>query len=61
MIKVLSRDLSVPQPLFGLASPVCCRILGAGWRADMILSGELESRFDVDLHTCLYIVRGRKP
>lgn len=43
------------------AGVVLNRILGAGWKADMILAGELESRFDVDLHNCLYIVRGKKP
>uniref|UniRef100_A0A7S0R7Q6 S-adenosyl-L-methionine-dependent methyltransferase n=1 Tax=Chlamydomonas leiostraca TaxID=1034604 RepID=A0A7S0R7Q6_9CHLO len=42
------------------AGVVLNRILGAGWKADMILSGELESKYDVDLHTCLYIVRARK-
>jgi methyltransferase (TIGR00027 family) len=37
------------------------RILNAGWRDDgMILSGSLETRFDVDLHGCLYIAKVKK-
>lgn len=55
--------MQYPDPRLAscIAGVVLNRILGAGWRADMILSGELESKFDVDLHTCLYIVRGKKP
>lgn len=41
------------------AGIVLNRINCAGWRCDMLLSGELESKFDVDLHNCLYIVHGK--
>ncbi|KXZ55401.1 hypothetical protein GPECTOR_3g53 [Gonium pectorale] len=36
------------------------RIGAAGWHAEVILSGQLEDRFDVDLHNCLYIVHGTR-
>ncbi len=42
------------------AGVVLNRINCAGWNCDMMLSGALESRFDVDLHNCLYIVYGRR-
>ncbi len=42
------------------AGVVLNRINCAGWSCDMILSGELESKYDVDLHNCLYIVYGKK-
>ncbi len=32
----------------------------AGWHAEVILSGQLEDRFDVDLHNCLYLVHGTR-
>lgn len=36
------------------------RITAAGWYAEVILPGQLEGRFDVDLHNCLYIVNGTR-
>ncbi|PNW89047.1 hypothetical protein CHLRE_01g055469v5 [Chlamydomonas reinhardtii] len=36
------------------------RICAAGWHAEVILSGQLEDRFDVDLHNCLYLVHGTR-
>lgn len=42
------------------AGVVLNRINCAGWKCDMLLSGELESKYDVDLHNCLYIVYGEK-
>lgn len=40
---------------------VLFRINNAGWEADLMLSGELETRFEVDLHGCLYVCLARKP
>ncbi|KAJ9528267.1 S-adenosyl-L-methionine-dependent methyltransferase [Haematococcus lacustris] len=45
---------------FEPAGVVLNRIIDAGWACDMLLSGELESRFDVDLNSCLYIVLGAR-
>lgn len=42
------------------AGVVLNRISCAGWQCEMLLSGELESKFDVDLHGSLYIVTGKK-
>ncbi|GIL91982.1 hypothetical protein Vretimale_18507 [Volvox reticuliferus] len=36
------------------------RICAAGWHAEVILSGQLEDRFGVDLHNCLYLAHGTR-
>lgn len=36
------------------------RISASGWHAEVILSGQLDNRFDVDLHNCLYLVHGTR-
>ncbi|EFJ50330.1 hypothetical protein VOLCADRAFT_88831 [Volvox carteri f. nagariensis] len=36
------------------------RICAAGWHAEVLLPGQLEDRFDVDLHNCLYLVHGTR-
>ena len=58
---MLNRITDAPMTLILL---LCCagvvlnRIANAGWTAEFILSGELETRFGVDLHGCLYVVKG---